>query len=180
MLLGARLLGTADDTVSVWSARGDLAEGMPVTAADLEPARVRFTSAGLAGRYLPAEDLPDGMVLLRDVTAGELVPRAALGSGDPEQLAELPVSVASDAVPVGLQVGELVDVWVTSTAPDGERQRAVRVLEQVRVVAAPDSATALGPASTRQVVVGVPADEQLLAEALAALADGGAVLVRRG
>ncbi len=180
VLLGARILGGADDTVSVWSLRADLAEGTPVTVADLEPAQVRFATTRLAGRYLPADAVPEGMVVLRDVSAGELLPRAAVGSGSRERLAELPVSVASDAVPAGLRAGELVDVWVTPAAQGTEQRRAVRVLEQVRVVAAPDSSTTLGPASTRQVVVGVPADDQLLAEALAGLADGGAVLVRRG
>lgn len=180
VLLGAQLLAGADDTVAVWSVRGDLAAGTPVTARDLEPSQVRFPSAELAGRYLSADDVPDGMVLLREVAAGELLPRAALGSAPQERLAELPVSVASEAVPAGLRVGELVDVWVTPPAHGTEQRRAVRVLEQVRVVAAPDRSSALGPASTRQVLVGVPADEELLADALAGLADGGAVLVRRG
>lgn len=180
VLLGAQLLAGADDTVDVWSVRGDLTAGTPVTARDLQPAQVRFTSAELAGRYLSADDLPDGMVLLRDVAAGELLPRAAVGSAPRERLAELPVSVASEAVPAGLRVGELVDVWVTRPAEGTQERRAVRVLEQVRVIAAPDRSSALGPASTRQVLVGVPADEQLLADALAGLADGGAVLVRRG
>lgn len=180
VLLGAQLVGGAGDTVAVWSVRRDLGSGSPVTARDLEPAQVRFASEGLAERYLPATDAPDGMVLLRDVTAGELLPRDAIGSAGGDPLAQLPVSVDSAAVPAGLRAGEVVDVWVTPPVDGTERRQAVRVLEQVRVVAVPDSSSALGPASTRQVLVGVPADEELLADALAGLADGGAVLVRRG
>lgn len=180
VLLGAQLVGGADDTVAVWSVRADLVSGTPVAAQDLEPARVRFGSEELAGRYLPAADVPAGMVLLRDVAAGELLPRDALGRGGGESLAELPVSVASEAVPAGLRAGELVDVWVTPSGQAAVERQAVRVLEQVRVVAVPDRTSALGPASTRQVLVGVPADVELLAEALTGLAEGSAVLVRRG
>jgi hypothetical protein len=73
-----------------------------------------------------------------------------------------------------------VDVWVTPDG-DGGATRAVLVLEGVRVVSAPRSGSALGPSTTRQVVVGVPADEQgVLASALARLATGSAVLVKRG
>jgi hypothetical protein len=55
------------------------------------------------------------------------------------------------------------------------------VLHQVHVVAAPRDATALGPSATRQVVVGLPADDEgVLASALARLSAGTAVIVRRG
>ncbi|HEU4512819.1 MAG TPA: SAF domain-containing protein [Nocardioidaceae bacterium] len=181
VLLGARLLAGADDTVTVWSAAGDLSEGSVVEPKDLETSQVRFTSDDLAARYLSAADRPDGMVLLRDVADGELLPRAALGSGAGQDLAELPIALASDAVPAGLRTGELVDVWVTPPTEGDDERRAVRVLQLVRVVAVPQHASALGPASTRQVVVGVPGEEDdLLARALGQLSEGAAVIVRRG
>jgi hypothetical protein len=181
VLTGARLLAGADDTVTVWAAGSDLAEGAVLGPQDLVPSSVRFGSEDLSARYLSAADVPEGMVLTRDVAAGELLPRQAVAVGAAEEVAELPIALASDAVPAGLRAGELVDVWVTPPPEaDGER-RAVRVLEQVRVVAAPQNASALGPSATRQVVVGVPGDrDDLLADALARLADGAAVVVRRG
>ena len=182
VLLGARLLATADDTVGVWAVRGDMAEGTEVTVADLERRDLRFASEDLAGRYLSADDLlPDGSVLTHDVGAGELLPRAALRTGGTPDLVEVPIALPSEAVPATLRSGELVDVWVTPTADAGEEPRAVRVLEQVRVVAVPRSGSALGPSSTRQVVVGLPVeDEGVLGTALARLSDGAAVIVRRG
>ena len=181
MLLGARLLAAADDTVTVWSAGRDLVAGTTVSAAELQRSRVRFPNEELAERYLSARPLPADTVLLRDVAAGELLPRAALGTRMPEETMELPIAVSSDAVPAGLRRGELVDVWVTAPPEQGDGRRAVRVLDRVRVVAAPDSSTALGPSASRQVVVGVPVDdEELLARALAQLADGTVVLVRKG
>lgn len=180
VLLGARLLADADDTVAVWSAGRDLPAGTPVAAADLRRSQVGFASEELAERYLSARVVPAGTVVLRDIAAGELLPRAALGARPPEETAQLPIALSADAVPVALRRGELVDVWVTPPPDSGERRRAVRVLEQVRVVATPESSSALGPSSTRQIVVGMSGDDDVLARALAQLADGTAVVVRKG
>lgn len=182
VLLGARLLAGADDTVAVWSLEHDLPAGAEVTAGDLRRAEVRFGSDAQAAGYLSADQaVPAGSTLQRDVTADELLPRAALGREDRTDLAEVPISVASDAVPAGLRQGETVDVWVTSSAEARVEPRAERVLEGVTVLATPEGAGALGPTATRQVVVAVAGeDEERLARALAELSDGRAVLVRRG
>lgn len=182
VLLGARLLATADDTVTVWSVRSDVPAGTPITAEDLQGAQLRFGSPELAGRYLPADSpLPEGAVLTRDLAAGELLPRDAVGDGGTVDLVEVPIALPADAVPATLRAGELVDVWVTPKAEAGEAPRALLVLEQVRVTAVPRSTSALGPSSTQQVVVGLPVDEQSrLAGALAQLSEGSAVIVRRG
>ena len=190
VLLGARLLATADDTVRVWAASGRLPAGTVVTAAMLEPQEVRFSSAALADRYLSADRrLPRGAVLERDVLPGELVPRQALGRGVGMDLAEVPIALGADAVPAGLRVGDVVDVWVApGPGADGspgdaraDLPRAERVLQGVRVVAVPRAGSALGPASSRQVVVGVPSRaEGLLAAALAKVTAGVPVMVRQG
>lgn len=180
VLGGATVLAQADDTVTVWAARADLAPGTTIGADDLVPAEVRFGDAGLAERYLPEDELPTGSVLLQSVTSGEMVPRSAVGSEDRTDLAELPVAVPAEAVPAGLRQGQVVDVWVTPPRDGAADVRAVRVLEEVPVVAVPPSSTALGPAGTRQVVVGVAAgDDAAVSRALGALAEGTAVLVRR-
>lgn len=182
VLLGARLLASADDTVPVWSVSADLSAGTPVTADDLQRVDLRFGSPAVAGSYLSATDpLPEGAVLTRDLTTGELLPRSALGAGGEEELVEVPIALPSDAVPATLRAGEHVDVWVTPSEETGRLSRALRVLELVRVVAVPRDASALGPSTSRQVVVGMPAaDEGQLATALAQLASGEAVIVRRG
>ncbi len=182
VLLGARLLATADDTVAVWAARGDLPDGTEVSLADLERQDLRFSSQDLAASYLSADDvLPEGTVLTRDVAGGELLPRGALSTGEGPDLVEVPIALPSEAVPSTLRAGEVVDVWVTPAAEAGPEPRAVRVLQEVRVVAVPRNSSALGPSSTRQVVVGLPAeDESVLGTALARLSTGTAVIVRRG
>ncbi len=178
VLLGARLLGGADDTVAVYRATGDLAAGQRVGPEDVAEASVRFASAEDAGRYVDAgDDLADGTVLLRDVSEGELVPRSALGAAGSATLTEVPLSVADDAVPAAVGRGSLVDVWVTpADTATGRPAKAVLVLDDVPVLAAPVGSTALGPETTRQVVVGVDESSTELAAALARIAAGAVVL----
>lgn len=185
VLLGARLLGAADDTVTVWTVADDLGEGSVVGAADVVARQVRFGDAALADRYVSAEAaLPPGSVLVRDLTAGELLPRDALGPPRAVPLVEVPLAVPAAAVPATVQPGAVVDVWVTpdreAVAASGARRGAVRVFDDVTVVAAPRDESALGPASTRQVIIGVPAEQdEQLAGALADLAAGSVVIVRQ-
>jgi hypothetical protein len=189
-LAGARLAGAADDTVAVWAARRDVPAGQALTARDLTVRQVRFAGQGQADRYLSADDpLPGGAVLARPVGTGELVPRQALDTTTREPLTEVPVSVANDGVPATVGVGSVVDVWVTpdpsassgAAAPGTARApRSVRVFDDVAVVAAPAPGTSLGPAATRQVIVGVTAAQAAdLPTALAALTGGAVVLTVR-
>lgn len=189
VLLGARLFAAADDTVRVTVARVDLPAGTRVGPGDLDTRDVRFGDQGLADRYLPAgASLPAAAVLTRDVAAGEMVPRSAIGQQE-DAVTEVPLSVAADAVPRGAHAGSVVDVWVTArpgagveaAAQGGDEAESVLVFDDVVVVDAPRSGSALGPSATRQVVVGVP-DEQRdrLAAALARLATGTVVLTERG
>lgn len=193
VVIGATLLAGADDTTSVWAVRADVGAGSTLTADDLEARDVRFAGEEQAAAYVSATDeIAAGTTVSRDLGAGELLPRAALGDASTEELVEVPLAVPADSVVTGLQAGETVDVWVTPSmaqataqstgqAPAGTAPvEAERVLAGVRIVAAPESRSALGPATTRQVVVGVPvADEASLGVALARLAAGTAVVVRR-
>ena len=187
VLVGARVLATADDTVAVWSTRTALASGQEVSTADLVPVQVRLPDDEVADRYVGAgDDLPDGSTLTRDLGAGELLPRAAFTQDSAEELVEVPLSVEAAGMPSSVQVGSRVDVWVTP-APGGRvgqaaRPEAVRVLTDVAVVAdssAAGSASGFG-GEVRPVVVGVPPDAQEeLPRVLARLSDGTVVLVRR-
>jgi hypothetical protein len=181
MLLGARLLAAADDSVAVWVARVGLAEGSQVSADDVDSRQVRFLDAEQAAVYVSADEPPPaGATLSRPVGAGELLPRAALSDTGTGPAVEIPVAVPAEAVASSLRVGETVDVWVTLPAGQGGEASAEPVFEGVRVVALPDVGGALGPATTRQVVVGLPArDDERLGPALARLASGSAVVVRR-
>lgn len=155
VLIGARILAGADDTVPVWASTVALAPGQPIRSEDLQQVQVRFSSTADADRYLAAStDLSSGPVLLRPVGAGELVPRAALDFGSGETLIRVPLAVESSRLPAGVGPGSVVDVWA---APADERSArpAERLLKDVPVLAATRSTGAAS--GERQVVVGLPA-----------------------
>lgn len=182
VLLGARVLAGADDTVAVWSARSDLPAGSRLFGDDLTAVQVRIAGSS-ADRYLLAETaLAPGSTLVREVDAGELLPRAAVASSGAPAHLEVPLSVAPDDVPGSVRPGTIVDVWVTPKAagPNGHSPRARLALEDVVVVAVPSAGDSLAPRTTRQVIVGV--DESRsgeVAEALGLMADGRIVLIGR-
>jgi Flp pilus assembly protein CpaB len=76
-LAGQRLLTSAQDDVSVWTAATDLASGTSLGPGQLEMAEVRL-SPDLMNRYVSAGSDVDGYVLNRPVAAGELIPSDAL------------------------------------------------------------------------------------------------------
>lgn len=182
VLLGVKLFSGADDTVSLWVAAADLPSGTKVSADDLERREVGFAKTGDGDRYLSAASVPDGARLLRDVGVGELLARSALGDAGSSALVEVPVAVAAESVPTTVRAGSVVDVWVTPhEVDDAERTTSVLVFDDVVVVAAPRSGTALGPGVIRQVIIGVePEQEDELAAALARAATGATLITKQG
>lgn len=186
VLVGGLLFAGADDAVSVWAARSPLRAGQPVTGDDLVPTETRFADAASADRYISAaEPPPDGATLSRDVGAGELLPRDAVVGSKDTAMTEVPLSVATDAVPATISTGSAVDVWVTTDPDSALTQRAGRrparlVLDDVVVVSAARAGSSLGPTATRQVIVGLTADQaDGLPQSLAALQSGTIVLTRQ-
>ncbi len=182
VLVGARLLGGADDTVEVWSADADLAAGQPVTEADLVARRVRFDDEADGARYVRVGDpLPVDAALSRAVGAGELLPATALGAAE-EGLVEVPVWAPAEVIPASIEPGSTVDVWVTPTPGSGSTVKgSVLVLDDVVVIAVPRGEDSFGPGGNRQVLIGVTdgaAPE--VGRALAAAKDNRIVITRQG
>lgn len=151
VVVGARLLASADDSVAVWAAVDDLAAGQEVTGDDLTARRVRFVDAGQLDRYFPADEaLPADTRLVRGVGEGELLPRAALGTATDTGLLSLPISVEPNLVPPAVGAGSVVDVYVT--AADRCPDCAGPALSAVTVLTAPTVDEFTG---TRQLVVAV-------------------------
>lgn len=176
VLVGARLLAGADDTVGVLATRDGLVAGERVAAADLTEVRIRFTSEEDADRYLPAgTQLPAGSVAVRAVGAGELLPRLAL-STEEEGLVEVPLSLDPGRVPVSVRTGSVVDVWVTGSA-EGSR-RSEQLLEEVPVLSV-SRGSGVGTGGLRQVVVGIPSDDASTVDEVVGRLSGSLVVVRR-
>lgn len=152
VLLGARIVAAADESVDVWAAASDLAAGTTLSAEDLTVVAVRLFDATPA--YLDADADLVGRVLDRPVSAGELVPGSALRAPSDRVSVALPVAAA--AVPNGLHRGQLVDVYAS-----GQDTQGGAVATRLVLAAAPVQAVDGGQGSfssssgTRQVVVSV-------------------------
>jgi len=179
VLLGARLLSTADDSVAVWELTGDAAAGTELSADDVVATRVRFADADDAARYVSASDpLTPGTRLGRDVAAGELLPRSAIGAPGGSGLAELPLDFGDSGVAATLGRGDRVDVFVTSASSDADAAdvplRGVVVLDVIR------GSSSLGSAGGVQVILGVTDDQRAeLPRVVQAAASGRVYLVAR-
>lgn len=178
VLAGAALLGTGEETTTVWAVRKDLPAGARLSADVLQQRAVHFSDEADAARYLTGA-VPAGRTLSRPVGDGELLPRAALG-GDARHLVEVPLRVDVDDVPATVREGSVVDVWVAPRdAAPGARQPARRVLSDVVVVRLPRLGTSLAPETSRQVIVAVSPGTPL-ADALGATSSGRVVITRQG
>jgi len=183
VVVGARVLSSADRSQLVWAAATDLAVGSQLEAEHLAPVRVRLFESG--PRYLVATDVPPvGWVLTRRVGSGELLPEGALVSPDADvdvRLVTVPVEVGH--YPPSLRAEQQVDLWVTpevapeaggapeaSAAPPGSpapppdeaalRLRgAQQVLSQVRVETGPERGDLASTGSAVPIVLQVRPDD---------------------
>jgi len=113
VVVGARVLSSADRSTLVWAASKELTAGTLLAAGDLEPVRVRLFES--AGQYVGADGSPPvGYVVRRGLGAGELPPQDTLS--DPDRGAELrlvTVPVEAGHYPPTLRDDQRVDLWVT-------------------------------------------------------------------
>lgn len=173
VLLGARVVAAADDTVPVWAARADLGAGSTLRPDDLVREQVRLSGPADLDRYLRADEpLPAEAGLLRPVGAGELVPRAALG--ERSGTVEVPLAVDPEQVPESVRQGSVVDVYLlgssdsssdsSSGSSSGSATGATDApggapaLAGVSVVDARTSEESLAVSGKRRLVLAVPED----------------------
>lgn len=150
VVLGARIVGAEEDTVFVLRATRDLAVGSPVDGL----VAVRVNRVAVGDQYL-SEQPTSGGVLRWPVSAGELVPRSAIGFGAAEPSRQVAVPVDPLRAPPGLQSGDLVDVW--SSPRESEPGSPVLVLAGVTVASV--SADDRGIQGEVGVLLDVPADD---------------------
>ena len=186
VLVGARVLAGADDTVTVWAAADDLGAGQEIGPDDLVPVRVRFADDAALGRYFTSDvTLPSPMTLTRPVGSGELLPRAAVGSGRAAGLVQVPVSVPPNQVPDDVSSGTAVDVYLRASTSRGCQGQSAcdgdPVLAGVTVVDAPAADDGFGAQGERKIVVAVRrAQARAYFRVLAQLDDPTVTVVGRG
>lgn len=179
VVVGARVVSAADDSVAVWALRTDKAPGEVVSHGDLVTVRLRFEEAADAERYFAVGDtLPSARHLLRPVGEGELLPRAGLGELEPGT-SRVSVAVPSTHLPPGVTTGSRVDLWVSPEDAAGGRAR--QAAEDVVVLELPAARGEIGGGGLeRQVVLAVPDRGTLLADVLTASSTGRLMVVGRG
>lgn len=115
---GASVISHLDDTVSVYRARSSLVPGQQVSKDDLQVVRVKVDQAGRT--YLADSGKAPAGHVLREVRAGELVPRSAVGTA--RQVRGKSVAVPVDStLAESLVNGSVVDVWVSARKDVGGR-----------------------------------------------------------
>lgn len=145
VVLGARVMASADDTVPVWSLRRDVSAGTPLTSGDVTVTRVHFESADDADRYFDGDQtVPSDLVAAHDLVAGELLAYSALT--EPEDTADdqMTLPLTEGLYPPDLAPGDRVDVWVT---PEDSTERQA-VLKEVAVLDVDTAADTLDSTST--------------------------------
>jgi len=172
---GAAAMRHYDDSIEVLQASHALVPGQQVNASDVHAVKVRIDEA--RSTYFSADDpLPKGEVL-REVRAGELVPRSALGKGSSVHVKALaiPVDPSQSAT---LVKGSVVDIWVSRKKSGDAGQASYdapnRVLQRAVVARVPSGGSGFTVASdTGAVHVLVPDAD--IAEVLGAIHQGAKV-----
>ncbi len=187
MVAGARILGGSDDVAQVWRLSHDVPAGVLVTRADLEPAAIHFDDPALSAQYPAVGDAEPEGYATHDLHAGEMLGRSALTTRAAAGARQLPLDVPSAGQPVGLSVGDRVDVWAvpgTDASGDGvlggadaAAARPRLLLHEVAVLSIGSSEA--GMAASRQVLVGLPRAVRV-SPVLAGLNGNHVVLVRLG
>jgi len=155
VVVGARVLSSADRSQTVWAASRDLAPGTQLTAGDLHRSRVRLFGDDTQ-RYVSG-GAPVGYVLRRGVGADELLPYQALVKPtDDIAFREVTVPVARGHLPPGLAAGMQVDVYVSPQAKAGAAPAATPprlVVRNVTVVERPKASGFAGSAGTEEPIL---------------------------
>lgn len=147
VLLGARIVGSADQRAAVWRTTHALSAGTVLTEDDVEVARVQL---GDTEGYVPAADSIVGQAATHDLGAGELVARSAIDAKPPGTTVTIPVpSLNTPAIERGARVA----IWVST-----EVCTAVVVLPDAAVQDVADDRGGFSAASQIGVVVRVEAD----------------------
>lgn len=183
VLVGAKVLASADTSQEVWVATHDLAPGTVLGDGDLRVGTVQLFST--SPRYI-AGAKPIGYLVQRGVSKDELLPVEALSApGTDVPRREMAVPVSSGHLPPDLARGEQVDVYVTPDDKAAQRAIAAKqpadavprlVLRSVTVARVVRTAGLGASGQDQPVVLDVDPSQVLLL--VRALADGRIDLVR--
>lgn len=162
---------SARQTVPVLAASRTIVPGQAVTSDDVRIVDVALGQAGEA--YLSPGALQDGLVAVRTIGAGELLPAQAVGDASGARVTSVVIDTVAD-VPAATEEGTRVELW---SAPLVERgvHDTPRILVADATVAAVRRDQAVLGASRATLELVIPRAD--VAATLAALSDGSALSV---
>jgi hypothetical protein len=103
----------ANRTVLVWATTGELAPGQIIQESDITPASVLLAQS--AKNYLSASAEIVGTTVLTKISAGDLIPVAAIGIGaNPTNQRFVPLTIEISDLPISLVRGDLIDLYAIS------------------------------------------------------------------
>jgi hypothetical protein len=103
----------ANRSVLVWATTGELAPGQIIQESDITPASVLLAQS--AKNYLSASAEIVGTTVLTKISAGDLIPVAALGAGENVVNQRfVPLTIEISDLPISLVRGDLVDLYAIS------------------------------------------------------------------
>jgi hypothetical protein len=157
MFIGARVMASGEETVTLWRATQDLAVG----SSQLEVEPVVLAMNGTESSYLQGTNPPSG-TMTRPVGAGELLPVGAMqaageahleGMG-PIRIVTVPVNPLH--VAIGINAGDQVDVWaspdkVTSSVSEPAPREVLSNITVIQI-----ARDVVGTGGDIGVVLGVP------------------------
>ncbi|MGX1791388.1 SAF domain-containing protein [Microbacterium sp. NPDC055312] len=165
------LVSTSRQTAPVLQATRTVLPGETISSAELQVVEVGL--GALSDSYMAPQNLQPGAVAVRTLTAGELVPSAAVG--DPDELRTTSVVIRSTAVPADVSAGAVVELWHAPPIDDGRAFEEPRILVADAVIArvAEEDGMLAGARTDVEVVV----DRADVADVLAAITGGDAVSI---
>ncbi|PPF61540.1 hypothetical protein C5E11_14545 [Clavibacter michiganensis] len=168
------LVATVDQTADVFVASSTLNTGELFTADDLAVAHVRLGSA--EEHYLDPDDIPaDGVVAVRPIRQGELVPKGAVGTVRAGDEAQVVVTV-SGPVPAVVERSSRVTLWASAASESGTTFEAPVVLvAEAEVISVIEPTGIVASGSEMQVELRVPRES--VASVLEAMANGAALAI---
>lgn len=161
----------ADHSVLVYAAASSLSPGDRVYPADLRVASVRLGQAD--DRYLGEGDVPaEGVLVIRSVSEGELVPASAVGAASSIRVASIVVK-ASGELSHSIAPGTVVDVWSAEVTDDRRFGPPAVLVGSATVVRVLESKGLISDSRGHVVELLVPRDK--IARVLEAVAGGDAI-----
>jgi hypothetical protein len=171
----ALIVAQADATTEVLVAGDTIVAGDAISASDLSIAHVRLGTA--VDLYLrPGTIPPEGILAVRSITAGELVPMASLGALAGATSASVVVSV-DGPLAQSIHVSSRVTLWASLPASEGARgfDAPAALVPDATVVQIIESTGLIAAGSGVQVELLLPRER--LAAVLAAMANGAALAI---